>query len=106
MPIDFNGLDSAVHGPLRLGILTALHVDGPLDFTTLKKRLAASDGAIGQHLLKLEEIAYLACVKAFVGRRPRTTYRITAAGRKALIRYLNQMQAIIDAVRVPPPDIR
>jgi DNA-binding PadR family transcriptional regulator len=99
MPIDFNGLDTAVHGPVRLGILTALQIDGPLDFTTLKKRLAVSDGAIGPHLLKLEEIGYLTCTKAFVGRRPRTTYRITPAGRKALTHYLEQMQVVIDAVR-------
>jgi DNA-binding PadR family transcriptional regulator len=99
MLIDFNGLDTAVHGPLRLGILTVLQVDGPLDFTTLKKRLDVSDGAIGPHLLKLEEAGYLTSTKAFVGRRPRTTYRISAAGRKALTHYLDQMQALIDAVR-------
>jgi DNA-binding PadR family transcriptional regulator len=99
MPIDFNGLDTAVHGPLRLGILAVLQVDGPLDFTTLKKRLRVSDGAIGPHLLKLEEIGYLTSTKAFVGRRPRTTYRISAAGSKALAHYLDQMQAIIDAIR-------
>ena len=99
MPIDFNGLDSAVHGPLRLGVLTALQVDGPLDFTTMKKRLGVSDGAVGPHLLKLEEAGYLTYTKAFVGRRPRTTYRITAAGRKALMHYLDQMQAVIDVVR-------
>lgn len=99
MPIDFNGLDTTVHGPVRLGILTALQVDGPLDFTTLKKRLDVSDGTIGPHLLKLEEAGYLSCTKAFVGRRPRTTYRISAAGRKALVGYLDQMQAVIDAVR-------
>ena len=99
MPIDFNGLDTAVHGPLRLGILTALRVDGPLDFTTLKTRLGVGDGAIGQHLLKLEEAGYVECSKAFVGRRPRTTYRLAAAGRKALARYLDQMQAVIDAVK-------
>jgi DNA-binding PadR family transcriptional regulator len=99
MPIDFNGLDTAVHGPLRLGILAVLQVDGPLDFTTLKKRLGVSDGAIGAHLLKLEEIGYVTCIKAFVGRRPRTTYRISAGGRKALTQYLEQMQALIDAIR-------
>ena len=43
-PIDFNGLDTAVHGPVRLGVLTALQIDGPLDFTTLKKRLRVADG--------------------------------------------------------------
>ena len=51
-PIDFNGLDTAVHGPIRLGVLTALETDGPLDFTTLKKRLDVADGAMGIHLRK------------------------------------------------------
>jgi DNA-binding MarR family transcriptional regulator len=99
MPINFNGLDTTVHGPVRLGIMTILQVDGPLDFTTLKKRLGVSDGMIGPHLFKLEESGYIACTKEFVGRRPRTTYRITPAGRKALVRYLEQMQALIDVVR-------
>ena len=97
--IDFNGLDTAVHGPLRLGVLTALTTDGPTDFTTLKQRLNLSDGAVGPQLLKLEEIGYLRCTKGFADRRPRSVYNITAAGRKALLTYLEQMQAVIDAVR-------
>jgi DNA-binding PadR family transcriptional regulator len=101
MPIDFNGLDTAVHGPVRLGILTMLQVDGPLDFTTLKKQLDVSDGALAPHLLKLEEAGYITCMKTFLGRRPRTTYQISPAGRKALARYLDQMQAVIDAIRSP-----
>ena len=99
MPIDFNGLDTAVHGPARLGILSILRLNGPLDFTTLKKRLELSDGGIGPHLLKLEEVGYLSCKKEFIGRRPRSTYQITAAGRKALAHYLDQMQALIEQVR-------
>jgi DNA-binding HxlR family transcriptional regulator len=98
-PIDFNGLDTAVHGPIRLGVLTALQVDGPQDFTMLKKRLALNDGAIGPQLLKLEEIGYIGCKKAFIGRRPRSTYRITHLGRKALLRYIEQMQQIVEIVR-------
>ena len=77
--IDFNGLDTAVHGPIRLGVLTALTTDGPTDFTTLKQRLNLSDGAVGPQLLKLEEIGYLKCVKSFVARRPKSTYSITPA---------------------------
>ncbi len=99
VPIDFNGLDTTVNGPIRLGVLTALALDGPLDFTTLKKRLEVSDGAVAPHLRKLESIGYLACRKKFVGRRPKSTYRITAAGRRALTKYLDSMQAVIDAVR-------
>jgi DNA-binding MarR family transcriptional regulator len=101
-PIDFNGLDTAVHGPVRLGVLTALQVDGALDFTTLKKRLDVADGALGLHLAKLEGVGYVACSKAFVGRRPRSTYRITPRGRKALADYLDTMQRLIDAVNAKP----
>jgi len=97
-PIDFNGLDTAVHGPVRLGVLTALQIDGPLDFTTLKKRLEVADGAMAMHLRKLEESDYVTCRKTFVGRRPKTTYRITSRGRRALTGYLETMQQVIDEV--------
>ena len=94
-PIDFNGLDTHVHGPIRLGILTALQVDGTLDFTTLKKRLDAADGSLNLHLGRLEENGYVTSRKAFVGLRPKTTYRISAAGRKALSAYLESMKELI-----------
>jgi predicted ArsR family transcriptional regulator len=97
-PIDFNGIDTAVHGPVRLAALTALQMDGPLDFTTLKKRLDVADGALGLHLRQLEETGYIACTKAFIGRRPRSTYRITRAGRAAFRDYLSKMQQLIDAI--------
>ena len=97
-PIDFNGLDSAVHGPVRLGVLTALQMDGPLDFTTLKKRLEVADGAMGLHLRKLEDTGYIRCKKAFVGRRPKSTYRISRKGKEALSSYLRAMQRLINAV--------
>ena len=105
-PIDFNGLDTAVHGPVRLGVLTGLHMDGPLDFTTLKKRLGVADGVIGLHLGKLETIGYISATTTLVGRRPKTTYRLTAAGRKALISYFDSMRKLLDAVeakRNPQP---
>jgi DNA-binding HxlR family transcriptional regulator len=95
-PIDFNGLDSAVHGPIRLGIMTALQVDGALDFTTLKRRLNTVDGSLNLHLGKLQECGYITSKKAFIDLRPKTTYRITAAGRKALANYLQSMKSLID----------
>jgi len=79
--VDFNSLDTVVHGPVRLGILTLLHLDGPLDFTALKKRLDVPDGAMGSHLRKLEEEGYVSVKKEFVGKRPRSTYRLLPAGR-------------------------
>ena len=97
-PIDFNGLDTTVHGPVRLAVLTSLQLDGPLDFTTLKKRLAVTDGVLGLHLRKLEEIGYVNCKKAFVGRRPRSTYRVTRTGRRAFKRYLDTMEQLIAAI--------
>ena len=100
--VNFNGLDTVVHGPVRLGILTAIRVHGPLDFTTLKKQLEVGDGTLGQHLQKLEESGYVSCEKAFVGQRPKSTYRLTGAGRRSLSRYLDAMQAIIDSARSAP----
>ena len=97
-PIDFNGLDTSVHGPIRLGVLTAVHISGPLDFTSLKKRLRVADGALGKHLSKLESVGYLASSRSLIGRRPRTTYSITRKGRLALQGYLQAMQDLIDAV--------
>ena len=97
-PIDFNGLDTTVHGPIRLGVMTALQIDKELDFTTLKKRLKTKDGSLGMHLQKLEEIGYITARKTFVGRRPKTTYRLSPAGRKALVNYLDSMSKLIEAV--------
>lgn len=98
MPIDFNELDTAVHGPIRLGTMTALHMNGEVDFTTLKKRLQVTDGSLGIHLQKLEEVGYIKSKKAFVRRRPKTTYRLTATGKKALRKYLESMRKLLDAV--------
>ena len=97
-PVDLNALDTAVHGPIRLSVLALLRVDGPLDFTTLRKRLDVTDGVLGAHLLKLEQAGYVATRKDFVGRRARTTYRLVNAGKIALGRYLEAMQRLIQAV--------
>jgi DNA-binding HxlR family transcriptional regulator len=97
-PIDFNGLDTHVHGPIRLGILTALQTDGALDFTTLKKRLETADGSLSLHLKRLEENRYITSKKEFVGLRPRTTYHMAPAGRKALTGYLKAMRQLLEAM--------
>ncbi|WP_051946361.1 transcriptional regulator [Verrucomicrobium sp. BvORR106] len=97
-PIDFSNLDTAVHGPVRLGVLTALQSEGPLDFTTLKARLKTADGALGLHLQKLESIRYISATKRFIGKRPNTTYELTHPGRTALFEYLSIMQRLIDSM--------
>ncbi len=98
LPIDFNGLDTTVHGPVRLGVMTALCLDGALDYTTLKKRLDVADGSLGMHLGKLEEVGYISGSTVLIGRRPRTTYRLTEAGRAALTGYLEALRRLLDAV--------
>jgi DNA-binding HxlR family transcriptional regulator len=102
-PINFNGLDTAVHGPIRLGIMTALQMNGPLDFTTLKKRLETADGSLNLHLGKLEEANYITSRKAFVKLRPKTTYTITAVGRKALLNYVQSMKNLIQYLETAKP---
>jgi predicted ArsR family transcriptional regulator len=97
-PIDFSNLDTAVHGPVRLGLLTALQSGGPMDFTTLKGRLKTADGALGLHLQKLESIGYITATKRFIGKRPNTTYELTHPGRTALFEYLAIMQRLIDSM--------
>ncbi len=92
-------LDRLVHERLRLGILSALAVGDSLTFTELKKLLDTTDGNLSVHARKLEEAGYISCVKGFEGRVPRTDYRLTAAGRRALDRYLNHMEALIHAMR-------
>ncbi len=93
-------LDRLIHERLRLGIVSALAVNETLSFGDLKKLLHTSDGNLSVHARKLEEAQYIACTKSFEGRLPRTEYRLTAAGRRALERYLEHMEALIRATRV------
>lgn len=92
-------LDRLIHDRLRLGILSALAVNESLSFNDLKRLLETTDGNLSVHARKLEEAGYLACSKSFQNRMPRTDYRLTAQGRRALNRYLDHMEAIIQAAR-------
>jgi DNA-binding MarR family transcriptional regulator len=92
-------LDRVIHERARLAIISALAVNESLTFNDLKALLGATDGNISVHARKLEETGYIACTKSFEGRMPKTEYRITAAGRRALERYLNHMEALIRATR-------
>jgi DNA-binding MarR family transcriptional regulator len=92
-------LDKIIHERIRLGIVSALAVNERLTFNELKQLLHTSDGNVSVHARKLEDAGYLACSKSFDGRVPRTEYKLTAAGRKALERYLSHMEALIQATR-------
>lgn len=92
-------LDTVVHGRLRLGILSVLSAAPSLTFVELKELLSATDGNLSVHARKLESAGYVVCEKGFEGRVPRTAYRLTEKGRKALARYLDHMEAILRAAR-------
>jgi DNA-binding HxlR family transcriptional regulator len=94
-------LDRLIHERMRLGIVSALAVNERLSFNDLKSLLRTSDGNLSVHARKLEEARYIHCEKSFVGRLPKTEYRLTAAGKRALERYLDHMEAIIHATRAP-----
>lgn len=91
--------DRVIHERLRLGILSALAVNDSVTFNELKKLMDTTDGNLSVHARKLEEAGYLLCEKSFAGRMPRTEYRISAAGRRALERYLDEMEQFIKAAR-------
>jgi DNA-binding HxlR family transcriptional regulator len=92
-------LDRLIHERIRLGIVSALAVNRSLTFNELKALLKTTDGNLSVHARRLEEADYIVCTKSFDGRLPKTEYRLTAAGRKALERYLNHMEALIRATR-------
>jgi DNA-binding MarR family transcriptional regulator len=96
---DIPQLDRLIHEKLRLGIVSALAAAPALTFTDLKKLLETSDGNLSVHARKLEEAGYIRCEKSFEGRMPKTEYSLTGAGRKALERYLDHMEALVGAMR-------
>jgi DNA-binding HxlR family transcriptional regulator len=92
-------LDRLIHERMRLGIVSALAANSSLTFNDLKKLLRTTDGNLSVHARKLEEAGYIACSKSFEGRMPKTEYALTEAGCKALEKYLNHMEALIQAMK-------
>ena len=92
-------LDRLIHERMRLGIVSALAANDSLTFNELKKLLSTTDGNLSVHARKLEEASYISCTKSFEGRMPKTEYRLTDAGKRAFEKYLNHMEALIQAIR-------
>jgi DNA-binding transcriptional ArsR family regulator len=93
------GFDRLIYERVRLGIMSALAMHERLTFNELKSLFDVSDGNLGAHARKLEEAGYVVCTKSFEGRRPKSEYRITHVGKKALLRYLEHIEAVIKATR-------
>ena len=98
-PQSMHEIDRVIHERLRLGIISALAVNESLTFNELKHTVKTSDGNLSVHARKLEDAGYVNCSKTFEGRTPKTEYRLTAAGRRALERYLDHMEAVIGRMR-------
>ena len=96
---DLPELDRTIHERIRLGIVSALAINDSLSFNDLRRLLKTTDGNLSVHARKLEEADYIVCTKSFDGRLPKTEYRLTAAGRRALEKYLDHMEALIRATR-------
>jgi len=94
------GFDRLIHERMRLGIVSALAVNDSLSFGDLRKILKTTDGNLSVHARRLEEAEYITCTKYFEGRLPRTEFRLTSLGRRALEHYLNEMEELIRATRI------
>ncbi|MBE7541483.1 MAG: transcriptional regulator [Bryobacteraceae bacterium] len=91
--------DHLIHERVRLAIVSSLAVNPSLTFNELKRLLDITDGNLSIHARKLEEAGYIQCEKAFEGRMPKTTFRLSQQGRTALGRYLDHMERLIEAAR-------
>jgi DNA-binding HxlR family transcriptional regulator len=92
-------LDKIIHERIRLAIVSALAVNERLTFNEMKALLQATDGNVSVHARKLEDAGYISCKKSFEGRVPKTEYKLTSAGKRALEKYLSHMEALIHATR-------
>ncbi len=92
-------LDRLIHERLRLGIVSALAANESLTFNDLKSLMNTTDGNLSVHARKLEDAGYVTCTKSFDGRVPRTEYKLSTAGRRALESYLNHMETLIQQMR-------
>ncbi len=94
-----SNLDRLIHERLRLGIISALAANESLTFSNLKNLMNTTDGNLSVHARKLEDAGYIAVTKYFEGRLPKTEYKLTAAGRRALENYLGHMETLIQQMR-------
>ncbi len=87
--------DKAFESRVRLQIMAVLTANEQYDFNSLKELLGVTDGNLASHLKALEKEQYIDVMKTFVGRRPNTRYRASAAGRKAFAQHLETLENLI-----------
>jgi DNA-binding MarR family transcriptional regulator len=98
------GANEVIHQSMRLRIMAALSVlsgEQQLEFTRLKGLVGATDGNLGAHLETLEKAGYVGIEKLFVGKKPQTRVRATAAGRRAFAEHVAYLREILDGGGAP-----
>jgi DNA-binding MarR family transcriptional regulator len=93
-------LNEVIHQPVRLrimAVLTVLPPDTQVVFSYLKDTLELTDGNLGAHLHKLEEIGYVTISKTFVRNKPQTYIEATEAGRQAFVEHTAALREILES---------
>ena len=98
MATDFNyqNIDNIFQSRIRIAILSVLVTVEKAEFSILKEKTKATDGNLGAHLKKLEDVEYINTEKKFVDRKPISFYSITEKGRKAIEDYLNTLENLFN----------
>lgn len=91
-------IDRIIHEPARLVITALLFGAVEVDFLYLHRETGFTKGNLSSHLTKLEEADYIHVDKSFVGKKPRTTIRLTSEGREAFKGYQTQLERGLSAV--------
>ena len=92
----FQSLNKEFESRIRLGIMSILMVNEWVEFKEMKETLDITDGNLDSHIAGLEKNDYIEVKKEFVGKKPKTSYRATKAGRKAFNQNLNSLEKLIN----------
>jgi len=81
---------------VRLGLMSILMVNDSVDFNSLKETLDVTDGNLASHLIALEKKELILVSKEFVGRKPKTSYQVTALGKQLFKQHLAALEKLIN----------
>lgn len=93
--INIHQLNKHFESRMRLGIMSILMVNDWVDFSEMKSILDITDGNLASHSSALEKVGYIEIKKEFVGKKPKTSYRVTQSGREAFTEHINSLERLI-----------
>ena len=91
-------INKAFESRVRLGIMSVLMVNDWMDFNSIKELLQVTDGNLSSHISALEKLDYVEIRKEFVGKRPKTSYRVTQPGRQAFKKHLDGLENLLNGL--------